>query len=122
MASHVKPVSGRLINEFTWGGYLEWKLGDRYQTLLDGRTQLFSADFWVATYLGSEKDRTAYLSKIQADAAILPIERSVFQQTLLNQGWKIAYQDDRAQVLYPPPGVGRENGPKFPFAGLLLGE
>jgi hypothetical protein len=123
VARNVKPTTGRLINEFTWGGYLEWKLGENhYQTLLDGRTQLFTADFWHATYLGSESERASYLSTIQADAALLPITRSVFQQALLKQGWKVAYSDDRAQVLLPPHGRGKDARPKWPFAGLMFGE
>jgi hypothetical protein len=122
IAANVNPATGQLINEFTWGGYLEWRLGDRYQTLLDGRTQCFAPEFWVATYLGSEKDRSQYFARTHADAALLPIERSVFAQTLKEQNWKVVYSDDRAQVLLPPPGLNKDAKPKWPFAGLMFGE
>ncbi|HET6251260.1 MAG TPA: hypothetical protein VFE47_26490 [Tepidisphaeraceae bacterium] len=124
IATSVKPTTGRLINEFTWGGFLEWRFKNRYQTLLDGRTQLFSPQFWQATYLGSEQERSAYLSSIHADAALLPMQHSVFEETLRKQGWQIAYRDERAMVLVPPPPTisNKANSPKWPFASLFLGE
>jgi hypothetical protein len=33
--------TGRLINEYNWGGYLGWRLAPRWLVLLDGRTHLF---------------------------------------------------------------------------------
>ena len=65
VGASVRPKSGRLLNEFNWGGYLGWRLGDRFQILMDGRTQLFSAEFWRATY---ERDRVN-LSALNASAA-----------------------------------------------------
>jgi hypothetical protein len=99
---HVEPHSGRLINEFTWGGYIAWRLGERYQTLLDGRTQLFADDFWHAAYLGSESHRRELLRLADADAAIIPLRRSRFRETLLSLGWTVAHRDDVAEVLLPP--------------------
>ena len=46
------PADGAAGERVHSGGYLEYRLGDRYQVLLDGRTQLFTPDFWRATYLG----------------------------------------------------------------------
>jgi hypothetical protein len=102
VATHITPASGQIINEFTWGGFIEWKLGNKYQTLLDGRTQVFSPAFWNDVYLGNEKRRSAYLLQVKADAAVLPIERSKFCEILLRAGWRVAYRDERAQVLTPP--------------------
>ncbi len=33
---HVPRSTGHLITEFSWGGYLEWRLAGRFQVLLDG--------------------------------------------------------------------------------------
>ena len=38
-----KPAIFCAIN---WGGFLEWRLAGRFQTLMDGRTQLFTPEFW----------------------------------------------------------------------------
>ena len=65
----------RLINEFNHGGYLAWRLGDRYQTFLDGRTQLFAPEF-AKTYLGSRPDAAAIILQAGADVAIIPAARA----------------------------------------------
>jgi len=102
VAEKLTPRRHRLINEFNWGGYLEWRLGDRYQTFLDGRTQLFTPEFWRATYLGSPEEMQQFLTRTEADAAILPVARSRFHDALLALGWRSAFRDDRAEVLLPP--------------------
>jgi hypothetical protein len=101
--ANVRPQTGRLINEYTWGGYLEWRLRDRFQMLVDGRTQCFSGEFWRLTYLGGEDARREFFSRIRADAAILPARRSSFREALADLGWTSVYADDRAEVLLPPP-------------------
>jgi hypothetical protein len=100
--SNVRPARGRIINEFNWGGYLEWKFAGQYQTLLDGRTQVFPIDFWRKTYLADETTRRQFLGSVDADAAILPVSKSLFRSALLQLGWKVVHRDDRAEVLTPP--------------------
>lgn len=100
--TNIRPATGRLINEYTWGGYLEWRLRDRYQALLDGRTQCFSGEFWRLTYLAGEEGRRDFFSRIRADVAILPARRSLFRDALTDLGWTSIYADDRAEVLLPP--------------------
>ncbi|HEX8521149.1 MAG TPA: hypothetical protein VF669_02765 [Tepidisphaeraceae bacterium] len=99
---NIAPRSHRLINEFSWGGYLGWRLGDQYQVFLDGRTQVFPADFWKATYLSGEAPIKTALEKANADAAILPLKNSRFEKALKELSWKQVYTDDRAQILIPP--------------------
>ncbi|MDB5358631.1 MAG: putative rane protein [Phycisphaerales bacterium] len=120
VADRVTPTTGCIINEFSWGGYLEWRLGDNYRTLLDGRTQLFAPSFWRATYLGSEEQRQGFLANVRADAAVLPIRNSRFHDTLIALGWQPAYRDERAEVLVPPAKVAQEAGGKWPFATTLF--
>jgi hypothetical protein len=97
----VTPQTHHLICELTWGGYLEWRLGDHFQTLMDGRTQLFSADFWNATALASKGQRSKFLAGTPADVAIVRANKSPFGDILAEQGWKTVYQDDFARVLIP---------------------
>jgi hypothetical protein len=107
VARAVPRETGRVINEFSWGGYLEWRLGERYQTLLDGRTQLFAADFWRALYFDGDAAREQCLTTTRADAAVLPRGNSQFRAALLRCGWTPAYHDERAEVLLPPNTVAR---------------
>jgi hypothetical protein len=99
---HVPPRTGRIICEFPWGGYLEWRLGDHFTLLMDGRTQLFPADFWKSTYLGSNQDRQRLIRAAAADAAIIPVHHSLFAADLIALHWTTAYRDDRAAVMVPP--------------------
>jgi len=101
VADHIPPRSHHLISEFTWGGYLEWRLGDCWQVLMDGRTQLYTADFWKTVYLGTPQARKDYLAVLTADAAILPVKGSAFRQDLLDLGWRAVWRDERAEVLVP---------------------
>lgn len=105
-ADFVRPLTPRrIINEFTWGGYLAWSLGPQTRVFVDGRTQLYSADFWRRAYLSDPPDVTPLLRDAGASAAIVPVNRSRFREPLLSLGWTSAYRDDRAEVLLPPPPV-----------------
>jgi hypothetical protein len=98
----VQPVTGQLMNEFTWGGYLSWRLGDRFRVFLDGRTQLYTAQFWQTSYLSDGATRAKTLSCVRADAAVLPVRDSVFRTALVQLGWTSAYRDEHAEVVLPP--------------------
>jgi hypothetical protein len=102
----VDHQSGHLINEFSWGGYLAWRLGDKYQVLIDGRTQVYPQAVWQATYLGSEREQSEYLASLTADAALVPTGNSKFRDSLIKLGWRSVYQDERAEVLVPPTAAG----------------
>ncbi len=94
--------SGHLINEFSWGGFLAWRLEGKYRVLLDGRTQVYPQSLWQATYLGDDAERQKFLETVQADAALLPVKNSKFREELMHLGWTSAFKDDRAEVLIPP--------------------
>jgi hypothetical protein len=102
VARNITPQSHHLINEFTWGGYVEWKLGERFQVLMDGRTQLYTPQFWIEMYVDPKERLTSTLSGIKADAAIVPVDRSRLRESLVASGWHRAFKDDHAEVLVPP--------------------
>ena len=103
---HVPRVHGRVLNELTWGGYLIWRLGDRYQVFMDGRTLIYPAAFWNDLYVNGDATKIAILREQQADAAILPTRKSALREPLKSLGWTEIYRDDRAVVLRPPTVVG----------------
>jgi len=103
--SHVRPEHGKLLNEFTWGGYLGWRLDGAFQTLLDERTQLFERGFWETMYLQDDAARASYLRGVKADAAVLPARRSVLTGVLEQLGWRRIYTDERAIVMVPPDSL-----------------
>jgi hypothetical protein len=102
VARSVRSDTGRLLNEFSWGGYLEWRLGNRFQVLADGRTQLYPPRFWPATELGTPDDLRSFLANQTADAAIVPAKPGGrLRTTLIALGWQVAFTDERAEVLLP---------------------
>lgn len=102
LLTNVEPVNGRVLNELTWGGYLIWRLNDRFQVFMDGRTLIYPATFWKHIYLGDENERIELLRAQRADAAILPTSNSHLASPLKALGWTAVYADDRAIILLPP--------------------
>ncbi len=98
---NVPPRAGRLINEFNAGGYLAWRLGEKFKVFVDGRTQCYTPRFWAATYLGDEPNASVF-ERQSADVAILPRLKSRFHDTLIEMGWRSVWHDDFAEVLLPP--------------------
>jgi hypothetical protein len=101
----IPRVHGNIINEFPWGGYLAWRLNGQFKILIDGRTQVYPPDVWQSLYLGSSQERQAYLKTLNADAAILPLGKSLFHDALIHCGWTSSKYHDpqgRAEVLVPP--------------------
>jgi hypothetical protein len=100
---------GRIINDFTWGGYLAWRLGPEYRVFMDGRTQLYPREFWEQTLLGDASACARAVAATRADAAILPLKRTDWRDALIARGWHLAFEDDRAMVLLPA-GAARARG------------
>ncbi len=99
--SRVPVRHGKILNEFTWGGYLAWRLGDRFQVLMDGRTQLYSESFWRSAYLGEPSKLQDLLGPIDADVAVVPKQSGRLRQALDAMGWRVSYEDEFAVVLVP---------------------
>jgi hypothetical protein len=106
--ANVVPQHGRVLNELTWGGYLIWRLGDRFQVFMDGRTLIYSPEFWERLYVGNDAARLAVLSRQRADAAIVPVTGGVLREPLLQLGWTPAHRDARAMVLVPPVAASED--------------
>jgi hypothetical protein len=99
---NIPAQTHHLLCDFTWGGFLEWRLGNQYQTLMDGRTQLFSGEFWKSAALDSPSQRQRFLASLPADAAIVRAGSSPLRTDLAALNWKNVYRDDFAEVWIPP--------------------
>ena len=106
VATAIHRSTGKLINEFDWGGYLAWKLPE-YQVFVDSRTQLYTPQFWEAAYFHGSGETKRLLSSVEADAAIVPASKSRFRESLTSLGWKQVFHDDRADVLVPPSSIAQ---------------
>lgn len=102
--ANVVPSQRKMLNELTWGGYLIWRLGDRFQVFMDGRTLIYSPEFWNRLYVDGPEARRAMLREQSADVAIVPATGGVLREPLLELGWTPVHSDSRAIVLMPPSG------------------
>jgi hypothetical protein len=103
--ANVPRASGHVLNDFSWGGYLAWRLGPGYQTFMDGRTQLFANSFWRNTCLASAGEYEKFVRPIAADAAVVPKEHGTLRAAVVALGWKRVYADERAEVYVPVRSV-----------------
>jgi hypothetical protein len=88
---------GRLLNEYNWGGYLQWALPG-FTTFVDGRTDLFGdavVGEWTAAVRG-EANWEEILARYSVDLVMLQPDRPLLKQ-LDQAGWTPLYQD--AQVV-----------------------
>jgi hypothetical protein len=102
VATRVPPRTGRIINDFNWGGYLAWQLGPQYQVFMDARTQLYAPEFWRQTCLRDVESVESVVRDAGADAAIVPAQTKNLARALARLGWREVYRDQRAMVLVPP--------------------
>ncbi|TLM65643.1 MAG: hypothetical protein FDZ69_09070 [Deltaproteobacteria bacterium] len=113
-------LRGNLLNDYDWGGYLGWALGEEHKVFVDGRTlDVEKYNDWVllagvlgGAQLGDEKhidhfgkDRIVdhVLRKYRIDYMILPKSagREPFWLSVAvaaNPGWKAVYSDRQAVV------------------------
>ncbi len=91
-------LKGRVLNEYNWGGYLEWKTQD-LQVFVDGRTDLFG-DSVLTAWLGAVQAANGWEQTLQnwkIDYLLLDPSRPL-AQAAARLGWKILYQDPQAVV------------------------
>jgi hypothetical protein len=100
-----------ILCDLTWGGFLEWRLAGRFQTLMDGRTQLFTPEFWNTAALGSPAQRRQFLAATPADAAIVRAAPSPLGDALTGLNWKTVYRDEFARVMVPQPNKSEITNP-----------
>lgn len=92
-----KPT-GRLLNEYNWGGYLQWSLRG-YLIFIDGRTDLFNDEVvgeWIAV-VNAEPGWQETLERYAVDLVMLEPGRPL-QKQLAENGWKQLYVDQQAVI------------------------
>ncbi len=102
LETSVTPHSKRIINDYSWGGYLAWRLAGQYKVLMTGNTTAFPIDLWSRTYFCDDTVRRQTLVEANADAAIIPTKTSPFRNVLVELGWTVAFTDGQASVMVPP--------------------
>lgn len=107
-------LEGNLFNEYTFGGYLMWTLGERSKVFVDGRSMaLYGIDFVRQAALATDHQLVALLDRYEPPIIVVPPDRRMgFLQRKM--GWALLYFDDVAAVIV------RETGQPQPFAYRAL--
>lgn len=102
-------LQGRMFNDYTWGGYLIWKLYPQYQVFIDGRAlddSLF-ADYQVIVkgeIAPEDRQYERLLNLYQIEFVVIPIQDShgsllpLFTQLYRNPRWSPVYTDLRTVI------------------------
>jgi hypothetical protein len=100
LAEHPQP--GNLLNEYNWGGYLQWVVPGS-PVFVDGRTDLFGDEIigeWIVAVEASPGWQDV-LSRRDVGVILLEPGRPLVSR-LRESGWQLYYQDDQA-VIYGNP-------------------
>jgi hypothetical protein len=94
------PQSGRMLNEFNWGGYILYRTWPQQQVFLDSQSDFYGEAFMrdYAQIASSQGDWENLLKKYQATWAIIPRDWPLARE-LKNQEWETVYQDQTAIIL-----------------------
>ena len=95
------PMSGNMLNEYGYGGYLIWALPER-KVFVDGRGDVFEWSGTLRDYFewaNIQQNPTVLLSKYRIMACILPQDSPMARVVRLLRGWQTVYSDDKAVVI-----------------------
>jgi hypothetical protein len=103
LQTHDPPNSGALLNNQSWGGYLEWATWPKHEVFLDGRIELHPPQVWF-DYLDivfpSARWRTLIDQYGIGYMVLSKYENADFITDLRAEpNWRVDYEDDLAVVL-----------------------
>jgi len=95
------PQSGNMFNEFTWGGYLLYRLWPGQTVFIDGTTDFFgdafTREYSEVTSLDEGWHDT--LVKYHVAWAIMPSDSELIKTLKNEYGWQVIYQDRTATIV-----------------------
>ncbi|HEX6140022.1 MAG TPA: hypothetical protein VF013_06095 [Candidatus Limnocylindria bacterium] len=94
----------RILNEQVWGGYLDYRLGRRAETAMDGRLEIRDTATWSRYFdwLHGEPGTAEDLAAAGVRFAILLPERQALIEMLSGAGWSSVLVTSQAVLLEAP--------------------
>jgi hypothetical protein len=109
LRDHDPPPTGKMFNNQSWGGYLEWVAWPRHKVFVDGRFELHPTQVWL-DYLDVVFPSARWRTLLdEYDISYLVL--SVAEQTDLiadlraDAAWRLDYEDDLAVVFSRTPST-----------------
>jgi hypothetical protein len=104
-----RHVSGRILNEYVYGGYLIWAAPE-YPVMIDGRTDIYEWSGFLEQYARwatSQEDPNLLLQKYNVNFCLLSSQSQMINIMPLLSDWKLVYSDDLARVFVKTPSQSR---------------
>jgi hypothetical protein len=104
---HRTGLSGNMLNEYVFGGYLIWAAPD-HPVFVDGRADVYD---WTgvlgefANWATLQSDPKALLTRYQINFCLLSRESPMSRVLPLLPGWKLAYSDEFSVVFVRSGGA-----------------
>jgi len=95
------PQSGNLYNEFTWGGYIIYRLWPETKVFIDGQTDFYGTDLVqeYLTVLNARENWENILDKYKVEWVLVPRHSVIAERLEMNQAWFTIYDDDVAIIM-----------------------
>ena len=95
------PQSGNVYNEFTWGGYVLYRLWPDTKVFIDGQTDFYGAELVkeYLTVLNAQENWESILDKYAVEWALIPRNSAIANQLKSNVDWTILYEDKVAIII-----------------------
>jgi hypothetical protein len=101
-------LSGRMLNDYTYGGYLIWAAPERL-VFIDGRADVYEPAGVLADYMrfmALDADPQYLLNKYRIDYCLFSPEEQIGRVLPLIPGWTRIYSDEKA-VVFARSGAGK---------------
>jgi hypothetical protein len=101
----VHPQSGNVFNEFTWGGYLLFRLWPAQKVFIDGQTEFYGIGL-VEDYLTALDARDGWdkvFEKYKIEWVFLPNNAPLIKMLTSIPQWHILYKDDISIIIRKNP-------------------
>lgn len=98
-----RGLGGKLLNEYSDGGYLIYRLAPHAKVTVDGRADMYGDQFikeYMHVYQGAA-DWQAKFERLGVDLAVLPLDAPIRQLLLGNGRFREVYRDKYYSVLQP---------------------
>jgi hypothetical protein len=112
-------LTGNVLNDFNWGGYLIWHLAPASKVFIDGRYDTVYSTTEINDYLQFYFDHpggSRVLSSYPHDFALIPPRSPAFRLMTNATGWTLVYEDENS-ALFARAGSPAARIPGVPVTG-----
>jgi hypothetical protein len=100
------PVTGKVFNDYGWGGYLIWSGQPKNMIFIDGRADIYEYEGVLSDYLGIarlEPNALHLMKKYDIDAFLIRRDAPLAIALSAMPGWVRAYDDPLAALYIRKP-------------------